>query len=274
MVEMTRSAKTPVKKSSLQLVETVHSAKKPRTPSSIRAANRPNPIEKTLNMTPSKAASKTASKAASKKPSKTGSRDDSSGTDNRSGSRSRKKTYDIITSSHDKIGHVKATLRSRHMPDVTHLISHCNAERHCPRTVKYLRGLLDGLLIVSYDWYLASLSADKFVDETPFLITGDEVAGATYAVEKSISSTGARLFEGLSFHLEGTFRAPAPKKSDLALLITAGGGKVTRNPEKLDTAHWIVHDEPIDLEDGTNSIDWASLLECISYYKPIQANTN
>lgn len=130
--------------------------------------------------------------------------------------------------------------------------------------------MLAGLLIVSYDWYLASLSANEFVDETPFLITGDEVAGVTHAVEKSISPTRVRLFEGHLFCLEGRFAAPAPKKSDLALLIATGGGKVVRKPEKPAANLWIVHDEPIDVEEGTNTIDWASLLECISFYRPIR----
>jgi hypothetical protein len=96
------------------------------------------------------------------------------------------------------------------------------------------------------------------------------VAGVTHAVEKSISPTRVRLFEGYVFYLEGKFTAPAPKKSDLTLLITTGGGKVVRKPGKPAANLWIVHDEPIDVEVGTNTIDWASLLECISFYKPIR----
>lgn len=184
----------------------------------------------------------------------------------------------IFASSFDKISGAKVILRSKYTKDVTHIISDCNDSKLCPRTVKYLRGLLEGRWIISYDWFLASLSANKFIDEVPYLIGGDEVIGfPTNAPWKSIKShqanPGIGLFDKMTFFLIGSFRSPsAPSKADIVKLIIAGGGKVINSRPKIPSKdYWIVYDPDSSLQkefnfDDEQHLTWSRLLDCISHY--------
>lgn len=170
----------------------------------------------------------------------------------------------IFKASYNKIGSVKAILKTEYSSQVTHIISGCNEEGLCPRTVKYMRGVLEGKLVVSYEWFLASLSANGFVSEEAFLIRGDEVVGkATDAVQKSLHAHHQNLpslFSGLSFYLGiGGFAPPAPTRKDLISLITAGGGTViTRKPS---------NDCIVITDESSVGCPWTRLLEAISYFE-------
>lgn len=187
---------------------------------------------------------------------------------------------EISKSSYNKIGPIKAKLRKEYSNEVTHIISGCNQEGLCLRTVKYLRGLLDGKLIVTYDWFLASLSANEFVPEDPYLIQGDEVMGrACSIVAKSIAARrrgDPPLFSGVSFYLTGVFRPPStPSKKDLADLIAAGGGTLlSRRPGAANAdagrrGHVVfitenaAHAES-ECEGGTAKCSWNRLFDAIS----------
>lgn len=188
----------------------------------------------------------------------------------------------IFSSSFSKIGNQKAFMRTKYSPDVTHIITACNEQRLCPRTAKYMRGVLESCHIVSYDWFLASLSANGFVEEQSFWIRGDDVVGmVTEPVQKSIQRADRhqKLFTGLSVMLAGSFTAPT--RADISSLITAGDGKVlTRRPLVDDASNvWIIYD-PSSLAEGTINwihaydkiASWGQLFDCISYYsiKPLE----
>lgn len=182
----------------------------------------------------------------------------------------------IVSSSFNRIGAQKAILRTNYTSDVTHLISACNERRLCPRTAKYLRGVLEGCHVVSYDWFLASLSANGFVEEAPFWIQGDDVTGVpTEAVRRSLQrpSKSPRLFARLSVFLAGSFVSPT--RADVTLLVSAGGGKVLARRPKIEESSsvWIVYD-PASLADKTldylqcypNVASWMQIFDCISHY--------
>lgn len=138
-----------------------------------------------------------------------------------------------------------------------------------------MRGILDGVHIVSYHWFLASLTGNRFVSERDYWIKGDEVVGqVTNAVEKSIKNSKGRgsLFKGLSFFLVGSFGAPSPPKSDLNALIMAGAGKIaTRKPKSPTNDLWIIHDGSTSIrafpnEEFPQQALWSQLLDCISRF--------
>lgn len=179
---------------------------------------------------------------------------------------------------------VKTSLRSTYTRDVTHIITSAT-NGLAPRTVKYLRGILDGKHIVSFDWYLANLSTGHFVDESNYLIVGDDVVNVkTDAVRRSIiahQNGDPSLFNGLLFFFAGTFTPPAPSRTDLCSLVSAGGGKVIARKPKADydsNAKAIIilsstdsaNDELPWTKDFSNRRPWSWLLECISHYRLIQ----
>lgn len=130
--------------------------------------------------------------------------------------------------------------------------------------------------MISYDWYLASLSANTFVNEDQYLIKGDEVGGESNAARAALSSNRTkRLFEGASIFLAGKFSPPSLSRTDLTLLINSGGGRVVaRKLKDTDVHGWIVYD-PESGNDGSlrwtetypRKINWSTLLDFISRYK-------
>lgn len=174
---------------------------------------------------------------------------------------------EIINSSYDKIGTERVQLLTHYTPSVTHLISAVNEEGFCPRTVKYMRGILEAKHIVSYDWFLASLTAGSFVPEHPFYLKGDDVVKqATMAVQKSMAAgeSANSLFQGLSFYLAGTFASPAPTRADLSMLVKAGGGTLLLRKPKNSNNVWTISQKMTGNDEHLAT--WNQLLDCISFY--------
>lgn len=135
-----------------------------------------------------------------------------------------------------------------------------------------MRGVLEGVHIVSYHWFLASLTGHHFVPERDYWIRGDEVIGrATDAVERSIrhvQNDSPPLFKGLSFYLLGAFAPPSPPKTDLSALIVAGGGRVVaRKPHSTSPNDlWVIHDGTSSPTYHHQHASWSQLLDCISLF--------
>ena len=142
----------------------------------------------------------------------------------------------------------------------------------CPRTLKYLRGVLDGKFVVRYEWYLESLTSGRWLPEHAFLVDGDQVLGRpTGAVARSLEAhSGERssprlLFESMKFHISSSNGAP----KELAELIKAGGGVVLPKRQQqqrgsgVNTIN-IVSDETTPQDQDCRP--WTWLMDCISKY--------
>ena len=179
---------------------------------------------------------------------------------------------ELIKSAYEHLSKTKPTLRSSYTANVTHIITKADHALICGRTDKYMRGIVDGKIIVSYDWFLASVSAGHFVDETPFLIKGDDVVGrVTNAVSRSIQGHGmgpeGKLFSGLQFYLMGAFTRPS--REEVVYLITAGGGKMhTRKPRAASPVLIVFQDGSNESGEsqGNGKIHISTLLLAISEY--------
>lgn len=132
---------------------------------------------------------------------------------------------DIILSSAKHITGAKCFIRNEYQTNrITHLICHVNEETgRVRRTIKYMRAFLDGVKIVSYAWFLASLTCGEWRDEEEFLIKGDDVY-----LEGEWVTRNPYLFKGLLIFLKGSYKKPSPTKLDIQHLISSGGGKEIR----------------------------------------------
>jgi hypothetical protein len=162
-------------------------------------------------------------------------------------------------------------LRLAYTKDVTHIISGDNAFI-CPRTVKYMRGVLDGKFIVTFQWFLESLIAGSYIDDLePYLVQGDDIVKVpTNAVSKSIvahSQDQLGIFSGLTFFLAGIFNGIS--KTDLSILISSGGGRVQRQRPNSDDPIWVVYENESGLHwlpKYRRLVTVPTLLLCISHY--------
>lgn len=133
---------------------------------------------------------------------------------------------DIIQSCSKHINGAKCIIRNEYQSRrVTHLICNVNEKTgRVRRTIKYMRALLEGVTIVSYEWFLASLTSSEWQDEQKFLVKGDEV----YLEGEDWVKPDPFLFKGLLIFLRGSFKKPSPTKAEIVSLIVAGGGKEIR----------------------------------------------
>lgn len=148
-------------------------------------------------------------------------------------------------------------------PDsVSHIICACAPKSHCPRTLKYLLGIAGKAWILSFDWVLESLAAQKILDEHKFVVIGDEAVQCdTNACEKSRVDRG-KLFDGRRFYLAGLFNAPGPSKSDLTNLIQIAGGIVCKKQEE---GSFVVSNNSNGPKEGEMPYTW--LFDAVSLYK-------
>nr|XP_022310049.1 BRCA1-associated RING domain protein 1-like isoform X3 [Crassostrea virginica] len=119
--------------------------------------------------------------------------------------------------------------------EVTHIVSTCNSSGLCPRTMKYLRGVLTGRWIVSMEWVKTCLEFGFKVCEEAFEIPG------TSSDPESKAALGGRinrqhrlpgLFDGCQFYFSGNFEYPTPEKEELISLVKLGGGHVIQREPK------------------------------------------
>lgn len=144
----------------------------------------------------------------------------------------------------------------------------------CTRTTKYLRGILDGVVIVTSAWFTESAAQFKWLPVGPYLVKGDTAVGRkTEAVKRALAAGDTKLFSDYTFYLVGKFGAPS--KPDLATLLKSGGAKISSHKPKsgdLPDRHLAIYDP--NCLDGTSV--WADftsakasglwVLDCISSY--------
>ncbi|KAL0205646.1 hypothetical protein P9112_000953 [Eukaryota sp. TZLM1-RC] len=118
-------------------------------------------------------------------------------------------------------------LKSRWSRSVTHVVSTLDSNRRAKRTIKYLQGVVSNCYVVGFDWVEKSLIANQWVDELPFLSSGDATVngGPLIAVRNSRSRTPG-IFSGWTFTLKPPFFGI--DSNGVEGLILASGGKVVK----------------------------------------------
>ncbi|KAJ7389986.1 BRCA1-associated RING domain protein 1 [Desmophyllum pertusum] len=120
---------------------------------------------------------------------------------------------------------------------VTHIVTSTNNKKGvCPRTIKYLNGVLTGKWIVDYEWILKSLRHKAWVDEAPHEVKGTNDAAVETPKRARINSIKQLpgLFDGCQFYFSGEFCPPHPSKEDLIQMVKYGGGKILSREPKPD----------------------------------------
>ncbi|KAM7448499.1 BRCA1-associated RING domain protein 1 [Porites harrisoni] len=119
---------------------------------------------------------------------------------------------------------------------VTHIVTATNSKGVCPRTIKYLNGVVTGKWIVNYDWIEKCLRRKSWIDETAYEITGTNDAAVEAPKRARINSVKQlpALFDGCQFYFYGEFCPPHPAKEDLIQMVKFGGGKILSREPKPD----------------------------------------
>ncbi|XP_077978849.1 uncharacterized protein LOC144434269 [Glandiceps talaboti] len=121
---------------------------------------------------------------------------------------------------------------------VTHVVTVCNDDGQCPRTMKFLQGVLNGKWIISYEWVKTCIEKKKHEEEQYFEVTGTTIHPFTLGPRKARLNYDQQfpgLFNGCHFYFHGNFSASAPTKAEFADLVKAGDGVVlTREPKSAD----------------------------------------
>ncbi|KAJ1986970.1 BRCA1-associated RING domain protein 1 [Dimargaris cristalligena] len=135
---------------------------------------------------------------------------------------------------------------------VTHVVTVLDKHRHCPRTLKYMYGVLSACKVVDYKWVIDCVAAHKYIPETDYEAVADSTylklvkdqlaparsppLGSIAAIQALLSSSDETtsppqlLFHGLTFYIDrgipgqpqsGTAVDPAVVKN----LVQFGGGK-------------------------------------------------
>ncbi|CAE1237156.1 BARD1 [Acanthosepion pharaonis] len=131
---------------------------------------------------------------------------------------------------------LKAKIVEEFNPEVTHIVSGVNKEGMCPRTLKYLKGVLAGKWIVTIDWLRTCEEYGESISEEPFEVPGTSTnpnSLAPYNGRMNRLKQLPRLFDGCQFYFHGTFNYPTPEKEDLIELVKFGGGHVLSREPKL-----------------------------------------
>ena len=157
----------------------------------------------------------------------------------------------------------KVTIEADYAPQtVTHILCACAPRGRCPRTLKYLMGIVGKSWIVSINWILDSLAAGRVLEEEDFLVVGDEVIKEdSFACQVSRADPDG-LFIGLDFYLAGSFKGLGPSKSDLTALIQLAGGQMVpiAKPGVIS-----ISNNPGGPRPGERPFTW--LFDCISRYR-------
>ncbi|XP_050416492.1 BRCA1-associated RING domain protein 1 isoform X2 [Patella vulgata] len=121
-------------------------------------------------------------------------------------------------------------------PEVTHVITSCNKDGLCPRTIKYLHAILAGTWVVNMAWVSTCIEYGSRVSEEAFEIPGTSTNADSRAAYKGRLNRKQQLpglFDGCQFYFHGIFEYPTPEKEQLMELVKAGGGKVLSREPKL-----------------------------------------
>ncbi|XP_061185474.1 BRCA1-associated RING domain protein 1-like [Saccostrea echinata] len=119
--------------------------------------------------------------------------------------------------------------------EVTHIVTSCNKNGLCPRTMKYLQGVLTGRWIVNMDWVEMCLEYGMKVCEEAFEIPGTSSDPESHSAQKGRVNRQQQLpglFDGCQFYFSGNFEYPTPDKEELIDLVKLGGGHVIQREPK------------------------------------------
>ncbi|GBN63290.1 BRCA1-associated RING domain protein 1, partial [Araneus ventricosus] len=191
---------------------------------------------------------------------------------------------------------LKADIVDDFKPEVTHVITSCDNQGNCPRTMKVLMGILTGKWIMNFSWIEICLEYKQKVDEEVFEVQGTRNQPNSQGPKRGRQNYEQKcppLFDGFYFYLHGTFSSPTPTREDLCNLVHLGGGKILSREPKADaidafmipyhaaaspledTSHMILYQErpPREkhLRSGhicTTQVMW--LVACISEFKIVE----
>ncbi|KAJ1651227.1 BRCA1-associated RING domain protein 1 [Dispira simplex] len=145
---------------------------------------------------------------------------------------------------------------------ITHVVTTLDSDRLCPRTLKFMYGVLAGAHIVSYEWVIDSIAAGRRLDEQPYLARGDLMfnnaqCSATSGLAKDQEETGPslariawsqgkpQLLHGWSFYSDTSLDNTPSNRETIRHLVRFGGGKVlTRLPAPVDSTENIRNASP------------------------------
>eukprot|EP00118_Oscarella_pearsei_P010645 m.66451 g.66451 ORF g.66451 m.66451 type:complete len:599 (+) comp35388_c1_seq3:1179-2975(+) len=129
---------------------------------------------------------------------------------------------------------LKAAVAISFTTSVTHLVTNCDKDHHCPRTLKYLQAIATGKWIVRFQWIVESLEKGSWQDEENYEVR--DAVGVRFTLSPSRARQNAAnklpgLFNGCQFYLHGDFLQPMPSREQLSTLIgLAGGHLLAREP--------------------------------------------
>ncbi|XP_046552122.1 BRCA1-associated RING domain protein 1-like isoform X2 [Haliotis rubra] len=129
-----------------------------------------------------------------------------------------------------------AKVVGRFVPEVTHVITSCNRQGQCPRTLKFLNAVLGGKWILSVEWLDLCLEYKQKVCEEAFEVPGPSTKPDSHAATKGRLNRRQQLpglFDGCQFYFYGSFHEPTPHKEDLQTLVKSAGGKIISREPKL-----------------------------------------
>ncbi|KAG8192630.1 hypothetical protein JTE90_017194 [Oedothorax gibbosus] len=134
---------------------------------------------------------------------------------------------------------LQADLAEDFTEQVSHVVTSCDAEGNCTRTMKVLLGVLGGKWIMNFQWVEVCLEYGRRVDEEAFEAQGTKNQPSTQGPKRGRCNTQQKfpgLFCGLQFYLHGQFSPPTPSREELRNLITLGGGRIlSREPRPQPT---------------------------------------
>ncbi|XP_006824924.1 BRCA1-associated RING domain protein 1-like [Saccoglossus kowalevskii] len=140
-----------------------------------------------------------------------------------------------------KLDHCAKLLKGKVLDEfddsVSHVVTSCNEDGQCPRTMKYLQAILHGKWIVSFDWVTTCLKKQQLVEEQYFEVTGTVTHPFSLGPRKARLNHEQQypgLFNGCHFYFHGKFNSPTPVKEDLNQLVKSGDGKILLREPKMD----------------------------------------
>ena len=161
--------------------------------------------------------------------------------------------------------------------NVTHVVIRERSNGQCRRTIKYLLGVLSGVYVVSPEWISKSRAAAAWLEETPFLVCDDHFKRGDNVVAASLLRYRRGLpplFDGFQIHLFGDFNSASASKSDLELLLQAGGAQILSDLPIDTNADRVVILSPSNItiaesnfvfaQTGRDPIFFTWLVDCIS----------
>ena len=118
---------------------------------------------------------------------------------------------------------------------VTHLVCAVDENKLCRRTIKFLRAMALGVIIVSVEWLEDSYKSLNWLNPREHMVKGT-VNSEKYAPCKSASDHKKgvpRLFTGLTFFIDKSIEASKLGKETICGLIKSANGKlVSRLPKE------------------------------------------